>query len=137
MPEGTIRYSNARLIFRFIFENVNELFKIFKVDIAEAQRIGANPDHPHTHDFEELIIASAGALEHFIDFKNSAMDAPVVSFVTKGKLHRVIPKIKNHQCDMWVLRFKSEFIPEITFPLYSNYHDHAMLKMATISASRG
>ena len=31
---------------------------------------------------------------------------------------------------MWVLRFKSEFIPEITFQLYASYHNHAMLKLA-------
>ena len=30
---------------------------------------------------------------------------------------------------MWVLRFKSEFIPEITFQLYTTYHDHATLKL--------
>lgn len=31
---------------------------------------------------------------------------------------------------MWVLRFKSEFIPEITFQLYASYHNHAMLKLS-------
>src|SRR5690606_13047550 len=30
---------------------------------------------------------------------------------------------------MWVLRFKSEFIPEITFQLYNYYHDHATMKL--------
>jgi transcriptional regulator GlxA family with amidase domain len=30
---------------------------------------------------------------------------------------------------MWILRFKSEFIPETTFQLYANYHDHANISM--------
>ena len=108
---------------------MNQLFKIFKVDEAESNKISASPDEPHQHDFEELIIGMEGQLEHFIDFKNTLLDAPLVSFVTKGKVHRVIPKLKNGKCDMWVLRFKSEFIPEITFQLYANYHNHAMLKL--------
>lgn len=108
---------------------MNQLFKIFKVDSAEATKISASPDEPHQHDFEELIIGMEGQLEHFIDFENTLLDTPLVSFVTKGKVHRVIPKLKNDKCDMWVMRFKSEFIPEITFQLYANYHNHAMLKL--------
>lgn len=108
---------------------MNQLFKIFIVDEAEATKISALPDEPHKHDFEELIIGIEGQLEHFIDFKNTLLEAPLISFVTKGKVHRVIPKLSNGKCDMWVLRFKSEFIPEITFQLYANYHNHAMLKL--------
>lgn len=108
---------------------MNQLFKIFRVDEAESAKISASPDEPHQHDFEELIIGIEGQLEHFIDFKTTILDAPLVSFVTKGKVHRVIPKLRKGKCNMWVLRFKSEFIPETTFQLYSNYHDHATLKL--------
>lgn len=108
---------------------MNQLFKIFKVDEAEATKINASPDQPHQHNFEELIIGIDGKLEHFIDFKNITLEAPLVSFVTKGKVHRVIPKLNKGKCDMWVLRFKSELIPEITFQLYAYYHDYAMLKL--------
>ena len=108
---------------------MKELFKIFKVDEAEAAKISASPDEPHQHDFEELIIGVEGQLEHFIDFKNTILDAPLVSFVTKSKVHRVIPKVKNNKCEMWVIRFKSELIPETTFQLYASYHDHATLKL--------
>lgn len=107
---------------------MSQLFKIFKVNEVEATKISASPDEPHQHDFEELIIGIEGQLEHFIDFKITSLDAPLVSFVTKGKVHRAIPKLKNGKCDMWVLRFKSEFIPEITFQLYAYYHDYATLK---------
>lgn len=109
---------------------MNQLFRIFRLDDAEAAKISASPSEPHHHDYEELIIGMEGQLEHFIDFKNTVLDAPLVSFVTKGKVHRVIPQPKDGQCDMWVLRFKSEFIPEITFQLYANYHNHAMFRIA-------
>lgn len=104
---------------------MNQLFKIYTLCEAEAIKIGASPDEPHQHDFEELIIGIDGQLEHFIDFKNTIINAPLVSFITKGKVHRVIPKLKNGKCEMWVIRFRSEFIPETTFQLYSFFHDHA------------
>ena len=108
---------------------MNELFKIFTVDITEAKKIAASPDEPHNHDFEELLVGIEGELEHFIDFKSQTLFAPFISYVTKGKVHRVIPRIKNDRCNIWVLRFKSEFIPETTFQLYSYYHDHANISL--------
>ena len=108
---------------------MTELFKIFKVDAEEAKKISSSPDKPHNHDFEELLVGMEGYLEHFIDFKSQKLNAPFISFVTKGKVHRVIPGIKNGKCDIWVLRFKSEFIPETTFQLYSYYHDHANIPL--------
>lgn len=110
---------------------MNQLFKIFKVDEVEATKINSSPQKPHQHNFEELIIGIEGKLEHFIDFKTIVLDTPLISFVTKGKVHSVIPKLRNEKCEMWVLRFKSEFIPEITFQLYVNYHNYSTLKMPT------
>ena len=108
---------------------VNQPFYIFQLTENEAKKIATSPDEPHSHDFEELIIGIEGKLEHIIDFKTTNFVAPFVSFVTKGKVHRVIPGINNGNCNMWVLRFKSEFIPETTFQLYSYYHDHANVKI--------
>ncbi|WP_228853474.1 AraC family transcriptional regulator [Aegicerativicinus sediminis] len=108
---------------------MNKLFHIFKVDAEEAKRISELPDEPHNHDFEELLIGIEGELEHFIDFKTSTIQAPFVSFVTKGKVHRVIPKIHDGKCEIWGIRFKSEFIPETTFQLYSLYHNQANIQL--------
>ena len=44
---------------------MNELLKIFRLDTEEAQKISSSPDEPHHHNFEELIIALEGELEHF------------------------------------------------------------------------
>ncbi len=104
---------------------MKKLFHIFKVDTAEAQRIAQGQNEPHNHDFEELLIGVEGALEHFIDFETTTVQAPFVSFVTKGKVHRLIPKAVDGKCEIWGIRFKSEFIPETTFQLYSLYHHQA------------
>lgn len=108
---------------------MNKLFKIFRVDESEAKKIAEQANDPHNHDFEELLIGIDGELEHFIDFDASTTQAPFVSFVTKGKVHRLIPRIYNGKCDIWVIRFRSEFIPETTFQLYSLYHNQANIKL--------
>jgi len=104
---------------------MDQLFDISAFTEEDAKQVAASPDEPHTHDFEELIIGIDGEMEHFIDFKTTSFTAPFVSFVTKGKVHRVKPGTVNGKCNFWVLSFKSEFIPETTFHLYSYYHDHA------------
>jgi AraC family transcriptional regulator, transcriptional activator of pobA len=108
---------------------MTDLFKIFRLTEEEAAEIAAKPEEPHFHDFEELLVGMEGTLDHFIDFREENFDAPYVSYVTKGKIHRVIPGLKNNKCQVWVIRFRSEFIPETTFQLYANYHDKANIVM--------
>lgn len=106
---------------------MNELFKIYQVDAKEALRIQESKNEMHQHDFEELIIGVKGQVEHFIDFKTQTYSAPFVSFVTQGKNHRVKPLLQDNDIDFWVIRFKSEFIPETTFQLYTHFHENATL----------
>ena len=112
---------------------MNNLFRISHIDAHEATRVGENPAEPHAHDYETLIVGNAGSLEHFVDFKSTIVKAPLVSFVAKGKVHRIVTHPVDGTFDMWVLRFKSEFIAETVFHLYSTYHDNAnqMLKGGT------
>lgn len=86
-------------------------------------------EKPHRHDFEELIIGFEGAVEHFIDFKTTKIEAPFVIFVTKGKVHQAFPRAKNGKCSMWVINFKSEFIADITYHLYSLFHNRANIQI--------
>lgn len=109
---------------------MQSLFKIYKIDTDEARKISTEPDSPHSHDFEELIIGIKGQLEHFIDFKTVTIQTPFVSFVTKGKVHRAVPMVRNGICDMWILRFKSELIPDIIFQLYASFHNQATFKIS-------
>ena len=108
---------------------MKKLIEIFKLDEEGVRKIATSENEPHQHDYEELLVGMEGALDHFIDFESEEINAPFISFVTKGKLHRVVPKLKDGKCNIWVLRFKSEFIPETTFQLYSYYHGHANVKM--------
>jgi AraC family transcriptional regulator, transcriptional activator of pobA len=108
---------------------MDQLFTIFKINEEDVKRILSTVNEPHFHDYEELIVGMEGKLDHFIDFKTSVIESPLISFVAKGKIHKVIPNLSNGRCSMWVIRFKSEFIPETTFQLYSYYHNHANIQL--------
>jgi len=108
---------------------MDQLFNIQKYNEADAVRLAAMPNEPHVHEFEELMVGIGGVLDHFIDFKSSVFSAPFISFITKGKIHRARPTVKDGNLDIWLITFKSEFIPETTFQLYSYYHDHATLEL--------
>jgi AraC-like DNA-binding protein len=108
---------------------MDQLFQIFRLGKTEAEKIISSPDEPHDHNFEELIVGIEGEMEHFIDFKTEKFVSPFVSFVTKGKIHKVKPIIKENRFDVWVIEFRSEFIPDTTFQLYSYYHDHANMPL--------
>jgi AraC-like DNA-binding protein len=110
---------------------MTEIFKMFKIDFDEAEKIASQSNEPHNHQFEELLLGKEGQIEHFIDFRSSLMDAPFISFITQGKIHRVKPMPKEGKCDMWVIRFKSELIAETTFQLYASFHDNAGFCMKT------
>ena len=108
---------------------MDQLFNIQKYNEADAVKLAATPNEPHVHEFEELMVGIGGDLDHFIDFKSSVFSAPFISFITKGKIHRARPTVKDGNLDIWLITFKSEFIPETTFQLYSYYHDHATLEL--------
>lgn len=110
---------------------MREAFRIFQVHPEDVERIQATENEPHTHDYEELLIGIEGQLEHFIDFESTKVDAPYISFITKGKVHRLVPYTKDGQCKIWAIRFRSEFIPETTFQLYAYYHEHATIALPT------
>lgn len=108
---------------------MEQLFYIGRIGVEEVRQIESSLNEPHTHDYEELLLGMEGDLEHFIDFESGYLTAPYISFVTKGKIHRVKPGIIEGKSSIWVIRFKSEFIPEITFHLYYYYHHNANLQM--------
>lgn len=106
-------------------KKMNQPIKIFRFGVEDAKEVSNSDNEPHIHEFEEMLIGMDGAIEHFIDFDASVVSAPYVSFVTKGKIHRVKPILEDHKCDVWVIRFNSEFIPETSFQLYSAFHNNA------------
>jgi AraC family transcriptional activator of pobA len=108
---------------------MEQLFSISRIGRSEVEELSSKFNEPHLHDYEELLIGMTGEISHFIDFKERILPAPFISFVAQGKSHLVKPGTGNNGFDLWMLLFKSEFIPETTFQLYSNYHDHANIQM--------
>lgn len=108
---------------------MNDIFRIFKLDVKQAEEIMREPNLPHSHDYEELLIGIEGQAEHFIDFQSHIIDAPFISFITQGKMHQIKPMAKDGKCEIWVIRFKSELISATAFQLYTAFHDRANIHM--------
>src|SRR5690606_22163417 len=108
---------------------MTSLFKIYKLDKDEALRIEQSENNPHQHDFEELIVGVRGRLTHSIDYQLETVDAPFVSFVTKGKIHRVEPQLLEGDCEFCVMPFKREFILEANVHLSHYYLDQANVQL--------
>ena len=104
---------------------MDQLFKIFRYHTKDAKTLEDKQSEAHVHDFEELIIGAKGKISHFIDFEDETVYAPFVSFVTKGKPHLLLPQIHQGECDLWVIRFRSEFMSEVIFKMYGYFHNRA------------
>ena len=111
---------------------MEQLFTIIRFTEERSKRMSAFIFEPHSHDFEELVICKTGAIEHQIDFERATLNAPLVSFISKGKTHTVqmLPDAKNRYPEGWIFRFKSSLISESRFQLYSDYHDFANVELS-------
>lgn len=109
---------------------MEDIFTIYKFGVKDAEEVALSENEPHIHDYEELLVGINGQLEHFIDFRTEIVDAPFVSFISEGKVHRLKPLVKDGRCDIWVIRFNSDFITEIIFQLYAEFHDKANMCMS-------
>ena len=110
---------------------MNELFKIFRVNKLVKKELVKVHNLPHQHSHEEIIVVKKGTLEHFIDFEATLLHAPFISFITKGKTHRIKPIKMDEDCEGFVIQFQSEFVSETIFQLYHFFHDNANIVFST------
>jgi len=95
-------------------------FDIYELSEVLAEKISAVPLSPHRHDFEELLIITRGDIVHYIDTKKEEVRGPVVIYVAEGKVHQFAP---GKDARGWIVRYRSEFIPESKFHFYSYFLD--------------
>ncbi|MDD4992953.1 MAG: AraC family transcriptional regulator [Paludibacter sp.] len=93
-------------------------FKIVKITKEFVDQIRAKREEAHFHDFEELLIVTEGSLEHYIDFQMEVIQAPAASYVSMGKMHRVV---ERDGLRGWIINFQNEFIPDSKLNFYSNF----------------
>ena len=93
-------------------------FKIIKITPDFVNAIRAKREPAHFHDFEELVIVTEGSLEHYIDFQMEVIEAPAASYISMGKMHRVV---ERDDLRGWIINYKNEFIPDSRLNFYSNF----------------
>ena len=105
---------------------MNQTFDIYELTPELVQEIAVAPAAAHRHDFEELLIITSGTIEHYIDLNTEQIAGPFVIYVAEGKVHQFIPATTARG---WVIRFKTEFIPESKFHFYSYFQDRINYKL--------
>lgn len=95
-------------------------FKILKLTKEITESALMNPSDPHRHDHEELLIITHGKPVHYLDFTKVELQSPVIVYVAQGKVHSFIPDAETQG---WVIRYKSELVPQSRFNFYSNFLD--------------
>ncbi len=93
-------------------------FHIFEITEDVVKRIQEKAEGSHYHDFEELIIVTDGGLEHYIDFNSEIVTAPFASYVSMGKMHKIIA---HDDLRGWVINYMNEFLPDTKLNFYSNF----------------
>lgn len=99
---------------------MNQTFDIYELTPELAQKISVAPSAAHRHDFEELLVITSGTIEHYIDLNREHLEGPFVIYVAEGKVHQFIPAATARG---WVIRYKTEFIPESKFHFYSYFKE--------------
>lgn len=79
-----------------------------------------NPLETHRHDHEELWIITQGAPVHSVNFSAETLHSPVIVYVAQGKVHAFLP---DENTQGWLIRYKSDFIPQGRFNFYSGFLD--------------
>jgi AraC-like DNA-binding protein len=97
---------------------MDKQFHIFEITEELVRTIQERGEGRHYHDFEELIIVTEGSLEHYIDFQSELVVAPFASYVSMGKMHRIIA---HDDLRGWVINYQNEFIPDSKLNFYSNF----------------
>lgn len=106
---------------------MDKLFHMFEITGELVRDIMSKPDDVHFHDYEELIIVTEGSLEHYIDFQLETVKAPFASYISLGKMHKIVP---HEDFRGWVINYQNEFIPDSKLNFYSNFFNSANIPIS-------
>jgi AraC family transcriptional regulator, transcriptional activator of pobA len=99
---------------------MTEPFTITPLTCEFLEPLALNPLETHRHDHEELWIITHGTPVHSVNFSSETLQSPVIVYVAQGKVHSFIP---DENTLGWLIRYKSDFIPQSRFSFYSGFQD--------------
>jgi len=108
-------------------------FRIFEITKELVAKLLEKSEDVHFHDYEELIIVTEGSLEHYIDFQVEVVRAPFASYISMGKMHRIVP---HEDFRGWVINYQNEFIPDSKLNFYSNFFTSTNIPISPIECTK-
>lgn len=61
------------------------------------------------------------------DFKSEVLESPVVVYISQGKVHSFLP---DDQTQGWLIRYRSDFIPQSKFNFYSGFSEKILFPLS-------
>jgi len=107
-------------------------FHIFKITKEVVENLREKREDAHYHDFEEIVIITEGSLEHYIDYQAEIIKAPSLSYISMGKMHRVV---EHDDLRGWIINYQNEFIPDSKLSFYSNFFASTSIPLASNGCS--
>lgn len=110
---------------------IEQHIEIMEFDENWSKKMAQFTFEPHTHDKSELLIITEGEIEHFIDFENTIVYAPSISFINQGKSHRISfrENAKGKYAKGWLIKFDSSILNNSKFIIYANYYEYSNISI--------
>jgi AraC family transcriptional activator of pobA len=108
-------------------------FRIYEITKEMVAVLLTKSEKLHFHDYEELIIVTEGSLEHYIDFQAEVVSAPFVSYISLGKMHRIV---LHEDFRGWVINYQTEFIPDSKLNFYSNFFTSTNIPISPVGCAK-
>ncbi|HPG32506.1 MAG: helix-turn-helix domain-containing protein [Lentimicrobiaceae bacterium] len=106
---------------------MNSPISIIPLTCEILEPLSLNPHKPHRHDHEELWIITHGSPSHAVDFMAEKLQSPVVVYIAQGKVHSFIPDTETQG---WLIRYKTDFVPQSRFNFYSAFADKVYYQLS-------
>jgi AraC family transcriptional activator of pobA len=86
-----------------------EPFRMVVIGHERVREILSEPNPPHRHDYQEIIVVQKGSIQHQLDDVLECIPAPAVVVIPKGRVHQLDP---SPDFEGYAVRFQDEFLPK-------------------------
>lgn len=105
--------------------NLNNLIEVIKTD-SEEKKV----DDISIYDCGQLIDETYRTAEYSVDFEATSCQSNYTDFISKDKFYQLKINSGEEKNNFdWIIRFRSELVPEIVFQLYTAYHQRASFRL--------
>jgi AraC family transcriptional regulator, transcriptional activator of pobA len=86
-----------------------EPFRLVQIGAERVRQILQEPNPPHRHEYQEIILIHQGSMVHQLDDLQEEIPSPALVVIPKGRIHKLDP---SPDFEGSAIRFHDEFLPK-------------------------